>query len=49
LADQLGDLIALYIPDERHSGEQLRLFHLIGYAQVLAGVVIASRQASAKA
>jgi drug/metabolite transporter (DMT)-like permease len=29
-------------------GEQLRLFHLIGYALVLAGVVIASRQASAK-
>jgi drug/metabolite transporter (DMT)-like permease len=28
-------------------GEQLRLFHLIGYALVLAGVVIASRQASA--
>jgi len=30
-------------------GEPLRLFHLIGYALVLAGVVIASRQASAKA
>jgi drug/metabolite transporter (DMT)-like permease len=30
-------------------GEQLRLFHLIGYALVLAGVVIASRQTSAKA
>ena len=30
-------------------GEQLRLFHLIGYALVLAGVVIASRRASAKA
>jgi hypothetical protein len=28
---------------------QLRLFHLIGYALVLAGVVIASREASAKA
>ena len=28
-------------------GEQLRLFHLIGYALVLAGVVIASRQGSA--
>ena len=28
-------------------GEQLRLFHLIGYALVLAGVVIASRRASA--
>ena len=28
-------------------GEQPRLFHLIGYALVLAGVVIASRQASA--
>lgn len=27
-------------------GEQLRLFHLVGYALVLAGVVIASRQAS---
>jgi drug/metabolite transporter (DMT)-like permease len=30
-------------------GEQLRLFHLAGYALVLAGVVIASRRASAKA
>jgi drug/metabolite transporter (DMT)-like permease len=30
-------------------GEALRPFHLIGYALVLAGVVIASRQASAKA
>ena len=29
-------------------GEQPQLFHLIGYALVLAGVVIASRQASAK-
>lgn len=29
-------------------GEQLRLFHLIGYALVLAGVVIASRRASAR-
>lgn len=29
-------------------GEQLRLFHLIGYVLVLAGVVIASRRASAK-
>jgi drug/metabolite transporter (DMT)-like permease len=29
-------------------GEQLQLFHLIGYALVLAGVVIASRQASAR-
>jgi drug/metabolite transporter (DMT)-like permease len=29
-------------------GEKLRLFHLIGYALVLAGVVIASRQGSAK-
>src|SRR4051794_12395816 len=29
-------------------GEQLRPFHLIGYALVLAGVVIASRQAAAK-
>jgi drug/metabolite transporter (DMT)-like permease len=28
-------------------GEQPRLFHLIGYALVLAGIVIASRQASA--
>ena len=28
-------------------GEQPRLFHLIGYLLVLAGVVIASRQASA--
>jgi len=30
-------------------GEQPRLFHLIGYALVLAGIVIASRQASAVA
>jgi drug/metabolite transporter (DMT)-like permease len=30
-------------------GEQLRLFHLTGYALVLAGVVIASRQTSAAA
>lgn len=30
-------------------GEQLRLFHLVGYLLVLAGVVIASRQASAAA
>src|SRR6266480_780547 len=30
-------------------GEELRLFHLVGYALVLAGVVIASRPASAKA
>ena len=30
-------------------GEKLRLFHLVGYALVLAGVVIASRRASAKA
>ena len=30
-------------------GEQLRLFHLIGYALVLAGIFIASRQASAAA
>jgi drug/metabolite transporter (DMT)-like permease len=29
-------------------GEQLRLFHLVGYVLVLAGVVIASRRASAK-
>lgn len=29
-------------------GEKLRLFHLIGYALVLAGVVIASRQGSLK-
>ena len=29
-------------------GEQPRLFHLVGYALVLAGVVIASRRASAK-
>ena len=28
-------------------GEELRLFHLVGYALVLAGVIIASRQASA--
>jgi len=30
-------------------GERLRLFHLIGYALVLAGIVIASRRASALA
>jgi drug/metabolite transporter (DMT)-like permease len=30
-------------------GEQPRLFHLVGYALVLAGIVIASRQASAQA
>jgi drug/metabolite transporter (DMT)-like permease len=30
-------------------GEQLRLFHLVGYVLVLAGVIIASRRASAKA
>ena len=30
-------------------GEKLQLFHLVGYALVLAGVVIASRQGSAKA
>ena len=30
-------------------GEQLRLFHLIGYALVLGGIFIASRQASAAA
>jgi drug/metabolite transporter (DMT)-like permease len=30
-------------------GEQLKLFHLAGYALVLAGVVIASRKASARA
>lgn len=30
-------------------GERLRLFHLIGYALVLAGIAIASRQASARA
>jgi drug/metabolite transporter (DMT)-like permease len=29
-------------------GEQPRLFHLVGYALVLAGVVIASRRGSAK-
>lgn len=28
-------------------GEQLRLFHLVGYALVLAGVVIASRKQAA--
>ena len=30
-------------------GERLRLFHLVGYVLVLAGVVIASRRASARA
>jgi drug/metabolite transporter (DMT)-like permease len=29
-------------------GEKLRLFHLVGYALVLAGIVIASRRASAR-
>src|SRR5947209_14176210 len=29
-------------------GEELRLFHLVGYLLVLAGVVIASRQAPAR-
>jgi len=29
-------------------GERLRLFHLVGYALVLAGIVIASRKASAR-
>jgi drug/metabolite transporter (DMT)-like permease len=29
-------------------GEQLKLFHVVGYALVLAGVIIASRQSSAK-
>jgi drug/metabolite transporter (DMT)-like permease len=29
-------------------GEELKLFHLVGYAMVLAGVIIASRQGSAK-
>ena len=29
-------------------GEQPRLFHLVGYVLVLAGVVIASRRTSAK-
>ena len=28
-------------------GEKLQLFHLVGYALVLAGVVIASRRGSA--
>jgi drug/metabolite transporter (DMT)-like permease len=27
-------------------GEELRLFHLVGYAMVFAGIVIASRKAS---
>jgi drug/metabolite transporter (DMT)-like permease len=30
-------------------GERLKLFHLVGYALVLAGIIIASRQASARA
>jgi drug/metabolite transporter (DMT)-like permease len=30
-------------------GEELRLFHVVGYVLVLAGVIIASRQGSAKA
>jgi drug/metabolite transporter (DMT)-like permease len=29
-------------------GERLKPFHLIGYALVLAGIVIASRRASAR-
>ena len=28
-------------------GEELRLFHLVGYALVLAGVIIAARQGAA--
>jgi uncharacterized membrane protein len=30
-------------------GEELKLFHVVGYVLMLAGVIIASRQASAKA
>jgi drug/metabolite transporter (DMT)-like permease len=30
-------------------GEKPQLFHLVGYVLVLSGVIIASRQASAKA
>ena len=29
-------------------GERLRLFHLIGYALVVGGIIIASRRASAR-
>jgi uncharacterized membrane protein len=30
-------------------GKELKLFHVVGYVLVLAGVIIVSRQASAKA
>jgi len=30
-------------------GEELKLFHVVGYALVLAGVVIAARKGSARA
>ena len=30
-------------------GEELKLFHVVGYVLVLAGVIIASRRGSAKA
>jgi drug/metabolite transporter (DMT)-like permease len=43
LVPVFGSVMAIFL-----LGERLRLFHLIGYALVLAGVVIASRQGSAK-
>jgi drug/metabolite transporter (DMT)-like permease len=42
LVPVFGSAMAIFL-----LGEQPRLFHLIGYALVLAGIVIASRQASA--
>ncbi|MGH6680446.1 MAG: DMT family transporter [Bradyrhizobium sp.] len=43
LVPVFGSVMAIFL-----LGERLRLFHLVGYALVLAGVVIASRQGSAK-
>jgi len=42
LVPVFGSAMAILLP-----GEQPRLYHLVGYVLVLAGVVIASRQASA--
>ena len=43
LVPVFGSAMAIFL-----LGERLRLFHLIGYALVLAGIVIASRKASAR-
>ena len=40
---RLGTALAILL-----LGEQPRLFHLVGYLLVLAGVIIASRRGSAK-